>query len=101
MTKADPIFATIEAHRKAAAALTATVNCNCRLEEKLGGGKAYDGDAPEWIASNKAETSAWRAAESAALRLVRVAPTTVQGAAALLAYYADTADHDRGCPIIS
>ena len=45
-TSRDPIFATIAAHQKAAAALTVVLQHKWRLEDKLGG-KAYDGHDPQ------------------------------------------------------
>jgi hypothetical protein len=60
-TPRDPIFATIAAHQKAAAALMVALKHKWRLEDKLGD-KAYDGDDPKWIAAEKAEDAAWRGA---------------------------------------
>jgi hypothetical protein len=92
-TSRDPIFATIAAHQKAAAALMVALKHKWRLEDKLGG-KVYDGDDPKWIAAEKAEDMAWRARDAAALRLVRIKPTTIDGAIALLNYFADIAADD-------
>ena len=64
-----------------------------RLEDKLGG-KAYDGHDPKWIAAEKAEDAAWRGRDAAALRLVRIKPTTTNGAIALLNYFADIGADD-------
>jgi hypothetical protein len=44
-TSRDPIFATIAAHQKAAAALMVALERKLRLEDNLGG-KACDGDDP-------------------------------------------------------
>ena len=92
-TARDPIFATIAAHQKAAAALIVALKHKWRLEDKLGG-RAYDGDDPKWIAAEKAEDAAWRARDAAALRLVRIKPTTTDGAIALLNYFADIGGDD-------
>ena len=87
-TSRDRIFATIAAHQKAVAGLMVALKHKWRLEDKLGD-KAYDGDDPKWIAAEKAEDAAWHARDAAALRLVRVKPTTIGGAIALLNYFAD------------
>ena len=92
-TSRDPIFATIAAHQKAAAALMVALKHKWLLEDKLGG-KAYDGDDPKLIAAEKAEDAAWRARDAAGLRLVRIKPTTTNGAIALLNYFADIAADD-------
>jgi hypothetical protein len=87
-TSRDRIFATIAAHQKAVAGLMVALKHKWRLEDKLGD-KAYDGDDPKCIAAEKAEDAAWRARDVAALRLVRIKPTTIDGAIALLNYFAD------------
>jgi hypothetical protein len=92
-TSRDPIFATIAAHQKAAAVLMVALKHKWRLEDRLGG-KAYDGDDPKWIAAEKAEDTAWRARDAAALRLVSIKPTTIDGAIALLNYFADIGADD-------
>jgi hypothetical protein len=92
-TSRDPIFAAIAEHQKAAAALMVALKYKWRLEDKLGG-KAYDGDDPKWIAAEKAEDAAWRARDAAALRLVRIKPTTIDGAIAMLYYFADIGADD-------
>ena len=92
-TSRDPIFAAIAEHQKVAAALMVALKHKWRLEDKLGG-KAYDGDDPKWIAAEKAEDAAWRARDAAALRLVRIKPTTPDGAIALLNYFADIGADD-------
>ena len=78
---------------KVAAALMVALKHKWRLEDKLGG-KAYDGDDPKWIAAEKAEDAAWRARDAAELRLVRIKPTTPDGAIALLNYFADIGADD-------
>jgi hypothetical protein len=50
-TSRDPIFATIAAHQKAAAALTVVLQHKRRLEDKLGG-KAYDGHDPKQLSGD-------------------------------------------------
>jgi hypothetical protein len=92
-TSRDPIFATIAAHQKAAAALMVALQHKWRLEDKLGD-KAYDGHDPKWIAAEKAEDAAWRTRDAAALRLVGIKPTTIDGAIALLNYFADIGADD-------
>jgi hypothetical protein len=85
----DPIIAAIAKHREAAAALLKACDHKASLEEKLGGGRFYDGDDPQWIAAKKAEGAAYRASERAALRLLTVQPRTKAGVVALLAHYAE------------
>jgi hypothetical protein len=92
-TSGDPIFATIAAHQKAVAGLMVALKHKWRLEDKLGD-KAYDGHDPKWTAAEKAEDAAWRTRDAAALRLVRIKPTTIDGAIALLNYFADIGADD-------
>jgi hypothetical protein len=87
-TSRDRIFATIAAHQEAVAGLMVALKHKWRLDDKLGD-TAYHGDDPKWIAAEKAEDAAWRARDAAALRLVRVKPTTIDGAIVLLNYFAD------------
>jgi hypothetical protein len=81
-TSRDPIFAAIAEHQKVAAALMVAFKHKWRLEDKLGG-KAYDGDDPKWIAAEKLKTRLG-ARDAAAFRLVRIKPTSPDGAIALL-----------------
>jgi hypothetical protein len=92
-TSRDPIFSTIAAHQKAAAELMVALQHKWRLEDKLGE-KAYDGHDPKWIAAERAEDVAWRTRDAAALRLVGIRPTTIDGAIALLNYFADLGADD-------
>jgi hypothetical protein len=92
-TSRDPTFRTISVHQKAVAGLMAALKNQRRLEDKLGG-KAYGGNDSKWMTSEKALDAAWRARDSAALNLVRIEPTTIDGAIALLNYFAEIAADD-------
>jgi len=99
----DPIFAAIEAHRRANEATNALLREHSDLEEKLPKEisqsritaweeKIVETDAPEWIASERALMAAHDAEIDAALELASVSPKTTAGAAAILAYVVEYPD---------
>jgi hypothetical protein len=93
----DPIFAAIEAHRRAFEATNKVLLEHGDLEETLPKGltqsriseweeKIFETDAPEWIASERAVRAFHDAETEAVLQLAGMSPVTTAGAAAVLAY---------------
>jgi hypothetical protein len=89
----DPIFAAIEAHRRAFEATNKVLLEHGDLEETLPKGriseweeKIFETDAPEWIASERVVRAFHDAETEAALQLAGMSPVTTAGAAAILAY---------------
>jgi hypothetical protein len=87
-TSRDPIFATIAAHQ------------SCQIDGCAGDLRTSSATKPttatirKWIAAEKAEDAAWHTRDAAALRLVRIKPTTIDGAIALLNCFADIGADD-------
>jgi hypothetical protein len=97
----DPIFAAIEAHKKAYAELSALLDRHSDLEERLAAEvehlrhdpperyrqlKALQAATPEWTASER-ELDIFHAAETEAVcGMIEVRPSTLAGAAALMRY---------------
>lgn len=101
----DPIFAAIEAHKAADKRFAAAVAQEFRLEDELPqevrqswtavwGESNIETDDPRWIEAIKARDEASDTADQLAWGLVETPPTTVAGAAALLAYMAKV---NEGC----
>jgi hypothetical protein len=80
----DPVFALIDAHKAAEAALEATLHDNSRLE---GAAKKYDDSLA--MAAHDAEQEALN-------ELVETVPTTLQGVIASLHYLGEEIDHGYG-----
>jgi hypothetical protein len=92
MNTVDPIFDTIEAHRRACAGTRAAFEHQSAIENELATGPVPAGEAensPKWIAANAAVGEALAAQDDLALKLLETQPTTIAGAAALLNYYAE------------
>jgi len=93
MNSSDPIIAAIESHRRACAETRAAYQRQIAMEEELGAGtRVPAGDVendPRWIAANDAAARALTVQDDLAVKLLETRPTTIAGAAALLAYYVD------------
>jgi hypothetical protein len=100
----DPIFAAIEVHKAACAAMNARVSEHSRLECSLPRDKRKSSvdafeekivatDDPRWIESERAVMRSFDVETDAACVLVTVRPTTIAGVLALL-QYANAADKD-------
>jgi hypothetical protein len=100
----DPIFAAIDAHRVAMAAVRAILDAHTILEKELPLDKCRSSfsvweekivatDDPRWIDCERAVMRCWGDEGDAALDLVNVQPTTRAGLMALL-HYAVSADLD-------
>jgi len=99
--EADPIFAAIEAHRRAIAAHGEAVGIEMALEVSLPDDrrltdawedKIVETDDPRWPAALRAVSAASSAMDDAAINLVNIEPTTVAGVEGLLRYFADQED---------
>jgi hypothetical protein len=91
----DPIYAAIEAHKAARAAVVPVIDAHQALESELPqerrrsdvnvwGEKIVETDDPRWIECERAVMRAWDAAEETAIALVCIQPTTREGFLALL-----------------
>jgi hypothetical protein len=98
--EADPIFAAIEAHRKAIAAHSEAVGAEGALEESLSDDERrsvltvwreeiVETDDPRWIAAVRARWATSNSMDDLAIDLLNTEPTTVAGIEALLRYFAD------------
>jgi hypothetical protein len=98
--EADPIFAAIEAHRKAIAAHSEAVGTEGALEESLPDDQQrsvltvwreeiVETDDPSWIAAVQTRWEASESMDDLAINLLNTEPTTVAGVDALLRYFAD------------
>jgi hypothetical protein len=96
----DPIFAAIEAHRRAVAAFGEAVDIEAALEVGLPRDRRrsrinvweetiVETDDPRWIASERAHRAASDAMDDLAIDLLNTEPTTEAGVDALLRYFAD------------
>jgi hypothetical protein len=83
----DPIFASIERHRRAAAIWSSAVHREFKLEGK--------NDA-QFAEARRVEQKARADKGNAVADLVQIGPTTVAGVVALLRYYARSAALDGG-----
>jgi hypothetical protein len=103
----DPIFAVIEAHRKAHAEFSHRVARKgvlegdlpadqCKSHSWCGEQTIVETDDPRWIAAVRKVDEGGDLADEAALAFVTTEPTTVAGVCALLAYFADVEVIDRG-----
>jgi hypothetical protein len=99
--EADPIFAAIEAHRRAIAAHGEAVGVEMALEVSLPDDRRLtdawedeivETDHPRWPAALRAVSAASSAMDDAAIDLVNIEPTTVAGVEGLLRYFADQED---------
>jgi hypothetical protein len=102
--EADPIFAAIEAHRRAVAAHAEAVETETALEVSLPEDqrqsditaweeKIVETDDPRWLAAVRARWEASNSMDDLAIDLLNIEPTTVAGTEALLRHFAD---HDEG-----
>jgi hypothetical protein len=100
----DPVYAAIERHKAAEAALEAAVGTHNDLEAEIPAGLRQSSvysfeedivatDDPRWIASERAVSAASARAEQCAMELVTIRPTTWAGLRAV-AIYAVEADTD-------
>jgi hypothetical protein len=98
--EADPIFAAIEAHRKAVAAHSEAVGTEMALEISLPADrrrsritvweeKIVETDDPRWLAAIRAVSAASDSMDDLAINLLNTEPTTVAGIEALLSYFAN------------
>jgi hypothetical protein len=91
MNTNDPIIAAIEAHRRACAVTQAAFERQSAVEDELGAEvRTPAGEAesdPRWIAANDAAAKALAVQDDLAVKLLEPQPATIDGAAALLAYY--------------
>jgi hypothetical protein len=98
--KADPIFAAIEAHRKAIAAHSEAVGTEGVLEASLPDDQQrsvlnvwreeiVETDDPGWIAAIRACWTTSNSMDDLAIDLLNTEPTTVEGVDALLRHFAD------------
>jgi hypothetical protein len=94
---ADPILAAIEVHRTAAAAIKPVLDTQSALERELPRDKRrssvdaweekiVETDDPRWIDAERALHNTFNAETDAAIDLLNVHPTTIQGLIALLEY---------------
>jgi hypothetical protein len=99
-TDPDPIFAAIEAHRKAVKEICIRLDHHCALEEELPPEKCQTNmtpnnreivntDDPRWIAADLAVIEGWDVVDETATTLIDVEPTTQAGITALLNYWAE------------
>jgi hypothetical protein len=86
-TKTDPIFAAIEAHRRAAAARYPVLEAMMATRD----------DAPERRAMEAAHDKAVAVEMAATVRLRKIQPTTIAGVMAVTAYFAEHMDRYPGC----
>jgi hypothetical protein len=93
MNTSDPIIAAIEAHRRACAETYAAYERQSAVEDELVAEVQMSADGAEydqrWIAANDATGDALAVQDDLAVNLLQTQPTTIAGAAALLAYYVD------------
>ena len=91
----DPIYAAIEAHKAARAAVVPIIDAHQALESELPrekrrsnvdvwGEQIVETDDPRWIECERAVMRAWDAEEETAIALVCIQPTTREGFLALL-----------------
>jgi hypothetical protein len=103
----DPIFAAIEAHRKAEAEFGDRVERKCALERVLpdhrcksnfdsGKETIVETDDPRWIAAVREEDEGSDLAREAVVAFATTKPTTIAGVRALLAYFAVVEAIDDG-----
>ena len=90
-TKIDPIFAIIDANRKATAA-------RCPILEMIG--RTRDG-APKLHAMQIAHDKAADVEKKATVKMRKIQPTTIAGVAAVTAYFVEYIDHYPDCPWIT
>jgi hypothetical protein len=98
---ADPIFAVIDAHRKAYAALDSCLTRHGDIEQQLADAvdhlrhdrmeryrelKALQAATPEWVALEQEVEDLHRAEQDATIGLIEVRPATLAGAGALMRY---------------
>ena len=119
----DPIFAVIEAHRRALIARDLALDAFGKAEQEIPSKlqKSYflsrvccgeehdhivDKDAPEWLEVSRAWIEAMDAEFLAAIELTNIKPATIAGVAAVTAYYTQMMaldpllagrTHRRGC----
>jgi hypothetical protein len=93
MNTSDPIIAAIEAHRRACAETRVAFEHQSVVENELVAAvRVPAGEAEndlQWIAANDAAGEALAVQDDLAVKLLETQPTTIAGAAALLAYYVD------------
>ncbi len=105
----DPIFAEIEAHKKARAIWIAAIDRNSRLEKELPKEKRKSSvdafgetiiatDAGSWIESEREVCQTSDGEIDAAIALLGVLPTTQAGLRALLRYAIDADTDGEGWP---
>jgi hypothetical protein len=98
--EADPIFAAIEAHRRAVAAHGEAVDTENALEVSLPDDQSQsritvweetivETDDPRWPAAGRARMAASKSMDDLAIDLLNTEPATVAGIEALLRYFAD------------
>jgi hypothetical protein len=102
-TESDPMFAAIEAHRRAIAAHGDAVSAESALEQSLPDDRRrsvitvweetiLESDDPRWPAALRARSEASISMDDLAIDLLNIEATTVAGVEALLRYFADQED---------
>jgi hypothetical protein len=86
-TKADPIFAAIQAHRQAAGALYATIGAIGAMED----------GAPEYGVARAAGDKIANITRAATNKLRKTQPTTIAGVTAVTAYMVEYLDRYPDC----
>jgi hypothetical protein len=95
----DPILAAIAEHEASVIAFSVAVHHGSQMDELLpshktrthchaSGAEFFSDDDPRWLAATKATHEASEAMDVAAMNVLAVEPTTLEGIAALLAYSA-------------
>lgn len=101
----DPVFAAIEAHRRAEAAFDEHARLEDRLDDEIPcerrltrcGDEVVPTDDPRWIAYQRDYEALHFAEQEAEDKLADVVPTTLQGVRAMLAYAVEV-EKRRGVP---
>jgi hypothetical protein len=102
-TDSDPMFAAIEAHRRAITAHGDAVSAESALEQSLPNDRRrsvitaweetiVESDDPRWPAALRARSEASISMDGLAIDLLNIEATTVAGIEALLRYFADQED---------
>lgn len=106
-TEPDPIFAAIEAHRRAYAEFVDVHEAECALEDELPKEKCrssittyketiFETDDPRLVPAMRATIKMMDLADEGAANLFSTEPTTMAGIRSLLKYYADIEAIDGG-----
>lgn len=108
-TNFDPIFAAIEAHRRASDAYRKTLENETALENSIPARKrrshyigreekTFSTDDPRWVFNSRRGFELSRAVDDLSWGLVEIQPTTLAGIAALISYAAEHQENGDGWP---